>query len=111
MALTTQLLSQLKSIVVSQNGSELASYLQVEQSANQIYFTLAKELRSGFPSGTDAIGKLVDKCLPIQDEVPEGKGSPWPGFNAFMKEWLEFWRDVDFQQIPLYYRLLSSLVA
>jgi nuclear mRNA export protein PCID2/THP1 len=111
MALATQFLSQIRSFVIEHNGAELARYLQVEQTANQIYFNLGNELRTGLPPSNDAIEKLVDRCLPIDDEVQEGRGSPWPGFNAFIKEYLEFWRDVNFQNIPLHHRLLSSLVT
>lgn len=111
MALVTQFLTRIRAFALEQNGVELANYLQVEQSAATIYFTLGQQLKSGFARGEAALERLIDNCLPEESDVGEGKGSPWPGFNSFIKEYLEFWRDVDFENIPLYHELLSGLVT
>jgi nuclear mRNA export protein PCID2/THP1 len=52
----------------------------------------------------------VEKCLPEEDDVSDGKGSPWPGFNSFIKEYLEYWRDIDFNDPARVHARLSDLV-
>lgn len=111
MALVTQFLTTIRAFVLDHNGDQLRDYLQVEQSSSAIYFTLGQELRTGFAPNSNALEKLVDNCLPEEEEVPEGKGSPWAGFNAFIKEYLEYWRDIRFDNIPVYHELLSNLVT
>ena len=111
MALVVEFLSSIRGLVIDLNGVELGSYLQVENQVSEIYFRLAQELRSSFPNnGSDALKKTVDKCLPIEDAA-EGRGSPWPGFQAFMTRYLEYWRDVDFDNLVSLHANLSDLHA
>lgn len=111
MALVVEFLTNIRKAVVDLNGVELSSYLQVENSVPEIYFRLAQDLRSSFPNnGSDALKKTVDKCLPIEDAA-EGKGSPWPGFQALMTRYLEYWRDVDFDNLVSLHANLSDLHA
>jgi len=112
MALAVQFLSSIRGFVVDHNGDELRNWLLVENNVSPTYYQLANELRSSFPdNGTDALEKFVDKCLPEEDDVPEGKGSPWPGFNSFIQEYLEYWRDVDFDDMVSVHARLSDLLT
>jgi nuclear mRNA export protein PCID2/THP1 len=111
MALVTKFLSGIRGFVLNQDGAELRNWLKVDpSSAGSTYFELSQELKSGFPQNSKSLEQLVDRCLPEEDDVPEGKGSPWPGLNAFIKEWLEYWRDVDFNDMVKVYRRLSDLL-
>jgi hypothetical protein len=38
------------------------------------------------------------------------EGDTWPGFLAFMKEYLEFWRDVNFDDLLETHTQLSGVV-
>jgi len=120
MTLVVKFLSSIRGFVIAQNGDELRNWLLVENSVPEIYFQLSQELRTQFrstPGGggnstSDALEKLIDKCLPEEDNAQdEGKGSPWPGFNSFMKEYLEYWRDVDFDDIIRLHARLSDLLT
>ncbi|KAK0636871.1 hypothetical protein B0T17DRAFT_567142 [Bombardia bombarda] len=111
MSLVVQFLGNIRSFVLAQNGDELRNWLLVENNVSDIYFKLARELMSSFPkNNTDALEKLVDKCLPEEDDVQEGKGSPWPGFNSFIKDYLEYWRDIEFGNTVKVHARLSDLL-
>jgi hypothetical protein len=110
MALVTQFLTGIRGHVLNQDDEQLAQWLRVEPPVPETYHHLAAELRSAFPATSDALSKLIDNCLPEEDDVQEGKGSPWPGFNSFMKEYMEYWRDVDFDDAVKLHSLLSNLL-
>lgn len=109
MALVTQFLTGIRGFVINQEGDKLAEWLQVEPGSNQ-YHQLAAELRSSFPQNSAALSNLIDRCLPEEDDVPEGKGSPWAGFNAFILEYMQYWRDVDFNDPVKLHSMLSNLL-
>lgn len=111
MALVTQFLTQIRGFVVSLDGDNLAAYLQVEPNPNApSYFQLRDELKSGF-SGAKALEKLVENAMPEVDDPPEGKGSPWPSFIAFMKEYLIYWKDANFDDLADLQEMLSVLLT
>ncbi|KAK4450049.1 cop9 signalosome complex subunit 12 [Podospora aff. communis PSN243] len=100
MSLVVEFLSGIRRFVLAQNGDELRAWLLVENNVPDHYYRLQAELKASFPdNGSDALEKLVDKCLPEEDNVSDVKGSPWPGFNSLMKVYLEYWRDVDFSNL------------
>ncbi|KAK3944775.1 protein CSN12 [Diplogelasinospora grovesii] len=112
MNLVLEFLTNIRRFVLAQNGDELRNWLKVENTIPNIdvYRNLGQALKSNFPANSDALEKLVDKCLPEEDDVQDGKGSPWPGFNSFIKEFLEYWRDVDFKDIVKVHSRLSDLL-
>ncbi|KAJ0158583.1 PCI domain-containing protein [Colletotrichum tanaceti] len=121
MSLLIQFLTQIRTFVRAQNSDELRNWLLVEPTANQQYHALASELKTQFRSpphanggsgaGTStALENTIEKCLPEEDDVPEGQGSPWPGFVTFMKDYMVFWRDVDYDDLLGAHTLLSGLV-
>lgn len=108
MPLVIEFLSQIRQFVRSQNGNELRAWLQVEPGSPEQYHKLAAELRSQFRQ--QALEKLIDKTLPQEDDVPEGQATAWPGFIAFMKDYLTFWRDIDYDDLLRAHQLLIGLV-
>lgn len=110
MSLVVQFLSSIRGFVLDQNGDELRNWLLVENDVANIYWEMSTQLKGSFPANSPALEKLVEKCLPEEDDVPEGKGSPWPGFNSFIKEYLEYWRDVDFDDVVRLHSRLSDLL-
>ncbi|KAK0722115.1 hypothetical protein B0T26DRAFT_701400 [Lasiosphaeria miniovina] len=109
MPLLLDFLSSMRRFVLNQNGDELRNWLLIESGVPEIYFQLGRELRTGYLN-SDVLEKLVDKCLPEEDNVADGKGSPWPGFNSFIKEYLEYWRDVNFTDIVALHSRISALL-
>ena len=110
MSLVTQFLTSIRGFVLDHNGDELRNWLLVENDAADVYYEMGKQLRSSFPANSPALEKLIEKSLPEEEDVPEGKGSPWPGFNSFIKEYLEYWRDVDFDDVVRLHSRLSDLL-
>lgn len=111
MSLAIQFLTKIRGFALEADGASLKDWLQVENDVPDIYYNLAHEIRSNYPDdGSDALEKFVDNCLPEEDNVPEGKGSPWPGFNSFIKDYLEYWRDVNFDDVVNVYTRLSELL-
>ncbi len=96
--------------VRSCNGDELRNWLRVDAGAPGIYFQLAQELKSTQDSN-DELQEKVDKYLPEVEDVKEGQGSPWPGFNSFIKEYLIFWREVDFNNLVALHSRASELLV
>lgn len=110
MALAVEFLTSIRGFVLEAKGDELRKWLQVEPNVGDTYFQLAQELKASFPAPGNSLEKFVDNCLPEEDDVPEGKCSPWPGFNSFIKEFLQYWRDVDFSDTIKVYTLFSELL-
>jgi hypothetical protein len=113
MGLLTEFLAQLRSFVRAQDGDQLRAWLQVAPGAPQQYYKLAAELKAQFGNdakrGNTALETAVEKGLPDED-VPEGQGTSWPGLVTFVKDYMGFWRDVDFNDLQKAHSLLSGLV-
>lgn len=112
MALTTQYLSSVRNFVTALDGDGLRESLQVEPGpGTQKYALLRQELRQSFGDKSDALERIIENCLPEVDEPPEGTGSTWPGFISFIKDYLLYWRDADFDDLSGLQESLSSLLT
>ncbi|PSR77295.1 PCI domain-containing protein [Coniella lustricola] len=110
MALVTQFLTSIRSHVTSLDGDGLSAWFKVEPTPTAgSYFQLRDELKQSFASSA-AIEKLVDSCMPEVDDPAEGTGSPWPSFIVFLKEYLFYWKDADFDDLLGLQELLSALL-
>lgn len=108
MSTLIQFLTQLRSQIRYTQSDKIAQWLQVAPEAGQAYHTLASELRTKSPDDLDAI---IESCLPEDDDhLNEGEQAPWGSFNAFVKEYLIFWRDVDYEDLVGAHELLSTVV-
>lgn len=108
MPLVLDFLTQIRNFIRTQNGDELRAWLQVEPNSPQQYHNLASELRSQFRQ--QGLDNIVERTLPQEDDVPEGQATVWPGFVAFMKDYMAFWRDVNYDDLLGAHQLLSGLV-
>ncbi|KAI1180486.1 thiolase [Nemania sp. FL0916] len=110
MSLAIQFLTSIRGFLKTRNGIGLRDWLRVEPPLPQEYLNLATELKNGYQNA-DAIAKLVEKCLPEEDDLPEDQGTAWPGFVAFVKDYFEYWRDVDFDDLLGAHQLLMGLTG
>lgn len=108
MPLVLEFLTQVRNFVRAQDGDKLRAWLQVEPGSPQQYHNLAGELRSQFRQ--QGLDNVIERSLPQDDDVPDGQATVWPGFIAFMKDYLAFWRDVDYDDLLGAHQLLSGLV-
>lgn len=110
-SLATQFLSTIKNHVVALDGDSLDAWLQVEPGAtSHAYLQLREELRQGLGVNSH-LERLVEKSLPEIDEPPDGTGSPWPSFITFVKDYLLYWRDADFDDLMSVQESLSGLLT
>lgn len=121
MSLLTQFLTNLRAFIRDQDGDSLRAWLQVSPNASQQYFSLGAELKAQFgpapggggaknKKGNEALETAVEKGLPEDDDVGEGQGTSWPGFVTFVKDYMVFWRDVDFDDLVRAHSQLCGLV-
>ncbi|KAI0109548.1 hypothetical protein GGR51DRAFT_511908 [Nemania sp. FL0031] len=108
MSLAIEFLTSIRGFLKTRNGIGLRDWLRVEPPLPQQYLNLATELKNGYQN-TSAIAKLVEKCLPEEDDLPEDQGTAWPGFIAFVKDYFEYWRDVNFDDLLGAHQLLMGL--
>ncbi|TQV98706.1 hypothetical protein V2A60_007587 [Cordyceps javanica] len=109
MALVREFLGAIRQQVRRQQGDALRSWLQVDSSSGAQYHNLGAELRAHFATPASVDG-VVEACLPQEDDVPEGQATAWPGLQSFMKDYLIFWRDIDYDDLLGAHQLLSGLV-
>lgn len=116
MSLAAKFLSQTRDLVRTRNGEQLRVWMQVLPQAPPQYHDLATELRSQFPQqrgddATDAkVEALVEKGLAEEHDVAEGMATSWPGLVTFVKDYLLFWRDIDYEDLQGAHTLLCGLV-
>ncbi|KAK8080478.1 CSN12-signalosome component [Apiospora hydei] len=108
MTLTIQFLSEIRKFLKNRNGNDLRAWLLVEPPLPDQYHKLADELKKGYRNSA-SLTKLVDSCLPEDDNVSDDEGTAWPGFVSFMKDYFEYWRDVDFDDLLGAHQLLTGL--
>ena len=98
----------------ARDAIQIQDYLRVEPPVPDIYHTLGAEVRQFYPLEVEEGHLLEQKCnslLPEIDDRPDPiEGGSWPGFVEFMKSYLEFWRDVNFENLVDTHELLSGLV-
>ncbi|KAI9804701.1 MAG: hypothetical protein M1833_006776 [Piccolia ochrophora] len=110
---TDQFLSAIAGFLRAKNALQIRSYILVEPPLPDIYSTLATELRRSF-SQTNGPA-LERKCNDLLPEDPDRgpndeQGTSWPAFVSFMKEYLEYIRDVNVQNLVETHQVLSGLV-
>ncbi|KAH8804642.1 COP9 signalosome-like protein complex subunit 12 [Xylogone sp. PMI_703] len=108
MAITEEFLASILSFLRSKNASKLQDWLRVEPPLPEQYYKLGQELKASYRDG-NALERHINKLLPESDNVSSDEGNVWPGFVAFMKEYLEFWRDVNFDDLLETHSQLTGL--
>ncbi|KAI1437133.1 hypothetical protein GGR50DRAFT_646184 [Xylaria sp. CBS 124048] len=108
MSLAIQFLTSIRGFLKKRDGAALRDWLRVEPPLPQEYLNLATELKKGYRNA-NAVAKLVEKCLPEEDDIADDQGTAWPGFIAFMKDYFEYWRDVNFDDLLSAHQLLMAL--
>lgn len=108
MSLISKFLGSVQGFLKTRDGDSIRQWLRVEPPVPQEYHDLTAELRSRYRDSA-ALARLVEQHLTIEDDLPEDQGTAWPGFISFMKDYFEYWRDVDFDNLLNAHQLLVSL--
>jgi len=108
MTLLEDFTAQILAFVRAQDGERLAAWLRVTN-APPHYARLADELRAQFRARDSAgLDRALERLLP--DDGDDGRVAPWAGFVTFVRDYLLFWRNVDFGDLVGAHALLTGLV-
>lgn len=91
---------------------QLKQYLRVEPGASlpPIFLELCRELQTSYRDSAILERKIEQVlALPEDDDPNPDVGEVWPGFQIFMKEYLEYWRDANFDDLLGAHALLFGL--
>jgi hypothetical protein len=109
MAIIEEFLSSILTFLRAKDAIQLQLWLRVEPPLPDQYYQLGQDLRRSY-SDSKVLEKYIEKMLPENNNGRSDEGETWPGFLAFMKEYLEFWRDVNFEDLLETHTQLSSVV-
>jgi hypothetical protein len=92
----------------TKNAQELRLYLRVEPPLPENFVQLSQELKTSYRD-SDVLERKILQLVPETDDGKPDEGGVWPGFQAFVKEYLEYWRDVNFEDLLETHSQLSGL--
>lgn len=108
MTILDEFLSAISRFLRAKDALQLQAFLRVEPPLPDQFQQLSLELKTSWNNG-DALEQYIEKLIPENDQSKADEGDVWPGFLAFMKEYLEFWRDVNFDDLLGTHTLLSGV--
>ncbi|RDW79479.1 hypothetical protein BP6252_04117 [Coleophoma cylindrospora] len=109
MAIIEEFLASIHAFLKTKDALKLQDWLRVEPPLPEHYYKLGAELKAKYKDG-NVLERYIEKLLPENANARADEGDVWPGFLAFMKAYLEFWRDVDFEDLLRTHTQLSELV-
>jgi hypothetical protein len=111
MAIVEEYLNSILKLVETKNSKELQSYLRVEPDPQlpDSFAQLSQELKTSYFDSKILEQQIADLLPTREDEDRPEDGNIWPGFLAFIQEYLEYWRDVNFADLLETHLQLSNL--
>ncbi|KAM3065380.1 hypothetical protein ACMFMG_011496 [Clarireedia jacksonii] len=110
MTILEEFLESILKFLRSKDSVNLQLWLRVEPPLPDQYFKLSQELKTSFRDSS-VLERQIAKLLPDDPNASYEDGNVWPGFLAFMKDYLEFWRDVNFEDLLETHSQLTSLAS
>lgn len=108
MVVIDDFLAPILTFLRAKDAQQLQAWLQVEPPLPDSYTQLAQELKASYRD-SKVLERRITKLLPEIGDVNANEGDVWPGFLAFIQEYMEFWRDVDFSNLKMTHSQLSSV--
>jgi hypothetical protein len=105
-----EFLGNIYNFVITRDSNSLADWLQVDAPLSGPYGALQHELSDTYWEENNALEERLAASLPESDEVRDDQGNVWPGFLVFIKDYLEYWRDVNFDNAVEAQELLATLI-
>ncbi len=122
MAILDEFLSSLSGFLLTKDQLQLQLFLRVEPPLPEQFQQLRIELKSG-RHDRKRLEQHIDRLIPIRADEKEEKdkdkrgergkreeGDAWPGFQNFIREFLEYWRDVNFEDLVETHTQLTAVV-
>ncbi|KUJ16699.1 COP9 signalosome-like protein complex subunit 12 [Mollisia scopiformis] len=108
MAFLDGYLADISQFLKTKDDEKLQNYLRVEPPLPDDFTQLSLELKKSWRDSS-RLEKHVERLIPMSDDDKADEGGSWPGFLAFIQEYLEYWRDVNFDDLVRTHDQLSSL--
>lgn len=108
MAILDGYLAEISSFLKTKNDEALKAYLRVEPPLPDEFTKLSLELKTSWRN-SGRLERYVEKLVPLSDDGKADEGGSWPGFLSFIKEYLEYWRDVNMEDLARTHAQLSNL--
>ena len=108
MPIIDEFLSSISNFLKSKDASQLQLFLRVEPPLPDQFLQLSQELKASYRDG-DKLEAHIARLVPEAEDGNSEVGGAWPGFLAFLREYLEFWRDVNFEDLLETHTQLSNL--
>lgn len=109
MAILDGFLTSISGFLRTRDALQLQLFLRVEPPLPEQFAQLSLELKASYRDG-QVLERHLAKLIPENEDEYGDEGDVWPGFLAFMQEYLEFWRDVNFEDLLETHSQLSALV-
>lgn len=120
MLIVDQYLTSIAEFLKSRDGRQLQTFLRVEPPLPSKFIQLGLEVKKLFPKDeqevldgrNDKLDGHIQKLIPIpENEALDSNdlGCAWPSFQVLVREYLKFWRDVDFNDLLMTHTLLSEV--
>ena len=109
MTILAEYLPKLSNFLRTRDEENLRLYLRVEPPFPDHFTKLSQELKGAYRDG-DALEALIEKLIPYNDDESPEQGGAWPGFLVFVKTYLEYLRDADFEDLLATYNLLNAVL-
>lgn len=109
MSILDEFLSSILRFLKTKDAPQLQLFLRVEPPLPEQFIKLRQELKSSW-TNSNRLEQHIERLLPFNDEDRADVGGSWPGFLVFIQEYLEFWRDVDFDDLLGTHVRLTALI-
>ncbi len=109
MTFLDQFLSSIFQFLKAKDGVQLQLFLRVEPPLPDDFLQLSQELKASWID-SKKLEQHIENALPFNDDDKADEGGVWPGFLSFMQGYLEFWRDVNFEDLLGTHLHLTSLI-
>jgi nuclear mRNA export protein PCID2/THP1 len=107
MTVLNEFLVSIAKFLRARDENQLRLFLRVEPPLPEHFIQLGHELRASYRD-SDTLESHIHKFIPDTDNEEPGV---WPGFLLFLRIYLEYWRDVNFDDLLGTHAQLSSLVT
>ncbi|PBP27239.1 COP9 signalosome-like protein complex subunit 12 [Diplocarpon rosae] len=109
MAVIDQFLSSIFQFLKHKDVLQLQAFFRVEPPLPDEFTQLGLELRNSW-TNSKSLEQYIETALPFNDDNNSDEGGAWPGFLAFVQNYLEFWRDVSFEDLLRTHSQLTTLI-
>jgi hypothetical protein len=109
MPILDQFLTSINTFLKTKDAQQLQMFLRVEPPLPEQFMLLSQELKSSWRD-VAKLERHIEQLIPDAEDGKPDEGGSWPGFIAFLKEYFEYWRTVNFDDLLGTHQQMSSLV-